>query len=381
MNWQISLFTFSLIVMSASSAFSQSSNDYFPIHGGITLGELRPLDFEEVPNSRLESSLFDVFELGGFNFTPGWSPHDVNYAYSLLDTNGDGNKEAIVYMLHPMGTGSGGYHTWFFRDRGNRYEFIGQLLHHVWLVFEEPTNTFESNVILVPGSIERFPDRSFYRRCTLPNNAPSFYVYDSNMPSCSQIAHGSIISGISSRFPELQGTHVHTLYASNPQVPLPEICEDLYISSSSQFKQVDLPEIGINLEIPDNYQVAQLSNGSYRVINGNDFNLSACVERGGRARAREIFSFRISQLPNSNTQTLNSILHSRNPSSPFFQGRVSQHSHNGLNSLIIEAPSRRTVGAWFQVPSSEAVVMIEVDCDCELNATDIIRALDSVRIL
>ncbi|TVQ18063.1 MAG: hypothetical protein EA367_15810 [Leptolyngbya sp. DLM2.Bin15] len=168
------------------------------------------------------------------------------------------------------------------------------------------------------------------------------------------------------------------------QAPGQEICEDNPERASSIRKTVDVPELGIRVEIPENFRVALMPRGVHEIISESEFELLSCGARGGyvRGRGRYVEEIGIVENPSqldSLTLIINTIQESiyREGQSVFYTGEL-------FSAIVVNAPSRTgfgNIGAWIQNPSSQEVVFVKIGCDCDVDLTSMFRILSRMSFL
>ncbi|GAB4141018.1 MAG: hypothetical protein Fur0046_16850 [Cyanobacteria bacterium J069] len=159
----------------------------------------------------------------------------------------------------------------------------------------------------------------------------------------------------------------------------PELCPDVAeVPASKTLRSLDLPQFGIELDIPENFQPWVEDDGSVVILDPGTFEVLSCVERGGRAIApRGIYSLRITRLQNPEEQPLPAFIHQ--------QGEIDRNSQpynlEGIPVLLTRPEPGYTVRAWFMPPQSQAVVVLSESCDCELEYDDMRFWLQRIRLL
>jgi hypothetical protein len=160
----------------------------FPLIGGVTLGKIEYLKFEIQPSYKLEKAFEKVrYFQEGINFDKRMK-RPFRYSYITSDINGDGKKDAFVFMQSSIGSGSGGFHVWIFQAKKNSYELVSSIMHNGSLVIMPEKSFGWNNILRVPGKIGFDPD-SFY--CIYKNNDNDTNRYK----NCINIPKNSVILG------------------------------------------------------------------------------------------------------------------------------------------------------------------------------------------
>ncbi|NJO11837.1 MAG: hypothetical protein HC873_21920 [Leptolyngbyaceae cyanobacterium SL_1_1] len=163
-----------------------------------------------------------------------------------------------------------------------------------------------------------------------------------------------------------------------PVVAQQELCRDIgEVASSETLRTLELPQFGINIDIPENYRALARNDGSVEILDPGNFELASCVARGGEVTfGRGTSSFTIRLVNNSRNLPLLTLSQQEGG----YDGNHYRYNLVGTQAIITESSTGYYVGAWFAPPTIDDVVVMEVSCDCELSRDDIVMELDNTRL-
>ncbi len=168
-----------------------------------------------------------------------------------------------------------------------------------------------------------------------------------------------------------------TYWGVQPAMSQQELCRDTgYITPSNNMKTVELPQFGIDLDIPENYRTMARKNGSVGIMDPNHFELVSCIARGGKViGAHGWWAFEIHQVSNPENLTLSDLVFQLEPSE---YARFYKYNLDNANTIIARGHDRVT--AYFISPTINRVVAMTIACDCNVEPADIVRELNRTRL-
>jgi hypothetical protein len=158
----------------------------------------------------------------------------------------------------------------------------------------------------------------------------------------------------------------------------PENCVASYrqVKPSSTKRTVVFSQFGIKMQIPENYRTLRRKDGDVWIVNPSDYDLIACVARGGQGGQGLYYGF-IRNVPNVNRSTLRKYILSR-------YGDVSTvrpYSFSGLTGSLVQTQSEGGAAFFVEIPGIQGIVEIGASCDCTVTAEDIREILKNTSLL
>jgi len=156
-----------------------------------------------------------------------------------------------------------------------------------------------------------------------------------------------------------------------------EICRDEFeIEPSDNLRTLELPQFGIDIDIPANYRAIALNDGSVRIYDPGTYEIIACLHRGGIASVpRGIRSFTINLVGNPRNLPLPALIEQEEGA---FQSRH-RYNLNGTPVFVTEPPGIG-ISAWFAPPRARGIVSMYDSCECQPLDSDIFTRLNSTRL-
>ncbi|TVQ23325.1 MAG: hypothetical protein EA367_02535 [Leptolyngbya sp. DLM2.Bin15] len=170
------------------------------------------------------------------------------------------------------------------------------------------------------------------------------------------------------------------------QAPGQEICEDNPERPSSIRKTVDVPELGIKVDIPENYRVAVMPEGihfrgPHEIISESEFERFSCIARGGLAYGRGRFFEMLSIVDNPSGMSADTLIDSTIQASMYGRSPRAVYQGDSFNAVAALAPSSMSAAAWLLIPSTQQVLFIEIGCDCPIAIDDVFYRLSTISFL
>lgn len=156
--------------------------------------------------------------------------------------------------------------------------------------------------------------------------------------------------------------------------------EALYngVQASDTYRTVELPEFGLEVDIPSNYRTMKLQDGGVEIVHPQDYALLQCVAQG-RGYGRGYYSEEIHWL-NETTAQLNQVV--RSYQSDKFVEEVVPYTQGNLTGYLVKRniPLSRTsfIGT---LPETDKLLVITPSCDCDVEPEATINLLSRVRAI
>jgi len=130
--------------------------------------------------------------------------------------------------------------------------------------------------------------------------------------------------------------------------------------ASSTYRTVELPEFGIEVDIPENYRTMKLQSGAVKILHPDDYDFIQCMASGGRGRGGG-YDAQIIRLVNREeaVQRLQNDISGRS-------AEVREHRQGDFSGYI--TTDLRSYGVTFTGTApgiSKAFVIAEL-CDCDV---------------
>jgi hypothetical protein len=162
-----------------------------------------------------------------------------------------------------------------------------------------------------------------------------------------------------------------------PAMSQQELCRDAgYVAPSRDMRTVELPQFGIDLNIPENYRTMARKDGSVKIMDPSHFELVSCIARGGKVLdPHGSWGFSIHQVSNPENLTLPDLVAQIEASEHI---KLYKYNLDNTNAVIVHDRGRAT--AYFISPKINKVVAMHVGCDCTVGLEDIVRELNRTRL-
>lgn len=156
-----------------------------------------------------------------------------------------------------------------------------------------------------------------------------------------------------------------------------ELCRDIgFVEASETYRTLELPQFGINIDIPENYRAIARNDGSIEILDPGNFELRSCMARGGKV----VFGrggaggLTIRLVKNPRNLPLLTLLRQEK----VYYNNYYRYNLSGVEVVITDAV--HTIEAWFSPPKINGVVVMEISSDVELSKEDIVTKLDRTRL-
>lgn len=157
-----------------------------------------------------------------------------------------------------------------------------------------------------------------------------------------------------------------------------EVCRDALVEASEEMRTVELPQFGIDIDIPANYRAIAFDKDHIGIMNPGNWELLQCIERGGEVLfPRGSFGFNIYK---SDYLTPQAALEAQKEEPYYSTGTIYTYYLGETEVLIEEHESGMEVSAFFSHPDIKGVTIMNLICDCELTVETIVRELDRTRL-
>ena len=165
-----------------------------------------------------------------------------------------------------------------------------------------------------------------------------------------------------------------------------EVCQGggNYEPASTTTRTIELPDLGIRVQIPENYRAMRMEDGSVRIVHPDDFRWLECVARGGVGGGGYYFEniYRVERDPGMNLMLqaryhLGSRVQRDGSLFPagIIQGR---YQRSGLDGYIAREETGLGVAFLGTVNNSRYLIGISPRCDCDVTLDDLADLLSRV---
>ncbi|MBW4651638.1 MAG: hypothetical protein KME20_01025 [Kaiparowitsia implicata GSE-PSE-MK54-09C] len=163
---------------------------------------------------------------------------------------------------------------------------------------------------------------------------------------------------------------------TTPALAQREICRDNdWVAPSSTLRTIELPQFGIDMDIPANYRAIAVSYGSVDIYDPGTYEIVACLNRGGEAsvpRSLELFSIR--RVSNPRNLTLPALIQQEEGA---FQPKY-RYNLAGTTVFVMQ-PLGFGVTAWFTPRGARDAIVMYDTCDCDPRDSDLFNRLNHTR--
>lgn len=161
---------------------------------------------------------------------------------------------------------------------------------------------------------------------------------------------------------------------ANPVLAQQELCRETGRNAPAKTSRtLELPQFGIDIDIPENYRAMSLKDGSVGILDPDQFEILSCTARGGKVLgAHGWYLFSIRQIENSKKADLIDVVK---------QSEQSQYTKYNLDgTMAIITSDGNSASAWFIPPDTQKIVIMTVSCDCRIGPEDIVKELNKTRL-
>ncbi len=164
---------------------------------------------------------------------------------------------------------------------------------------------------------------------------------------------------------------------SHPVTAQQELCRDIgFVEASETYRTLELPQFGINIDIPENYRAIARNDGSIEILDPGNFELISCIARGGKVVSARggAGGLTIRLVKNPRNLPLLTLLRQEK----VYYNNYYRYNLSGVEVVITDAVY--TIEAWFSPPKINGVVVMDISSDIELSKDDIIEELDRTHL-
>jgi hypothetical protein len=163
----------------------------------------------------------------------------------------------------------------------------------------------------------------------------------------------------------------------NPVIAQQELCRDVgFVEPSYTYRTLELPQFGINIDIPENYRAIAKNDGSIEILDAGNFELRSCIARGGKFVLPRGGTGGLTIRLVKNPKKLSVVTLVQREKQPYDE--YYRYNLNGVEVIILYSP--HFIRAWFSPPRINGVVVMEIGSDVELSPEDIVTELDRTKL-
>jgi hypothetical protein len=164
---------------------------------------------------------------------------------------------------------------------------------------------------------------------------------------------------------------------ANPVLAQQELCRETGRNAPAKTSRtLELPQFGIDIDIPKNYRAMSLKNGSVGILDPDQFEILSCTARGGKVLgAHGWYLFSIRKIENFKKAGLLDVVKQSEQSQ---YTNYNKYNLDGTMAIITSTGS--SASAWFIPPNTQKIVIMTVSCDCRIGPEDIIKELNKTRL-
>lgn len=147
----LSVFMFSLMLFAPAAGQAQSSLQRLPASRGADISGVRYERSETARDAELERALHRAINRSDDSATR--SESEGRYFYNLVDLNGDGRPEALVYLMGQEFCGTGGCNLLVFQPVNDGYRLLAEisLVNNPVIVSRQRTRGWNDLILYVAG--------------------------------------------------------------------------------------------------------------------------------------------------------------------------------------------------------------------------------------
>ncbi|NEO28691.1 MAG: hypothetical protein F6K03_17900 [Kamptonema sp. SIO4C4] len=144
---------------------------------------------------------------------------------------------------------------------------------------------------------------------------------------------------------------------------------------------VELPDFGIQVEIPSNYRTMLFQNGEVGILHPATFAYIQCVVRGD-AYGRGFYADIISQIESEPTVELREQAVRYMESNGADVSNLERYEQGELSGYIVEHQGGFSGATFFGFsPKNNNILMIGPSCDCDTDVEDLTDLLSRIQVL
>ncbi|MDB9316042.1 hypothetical protein PN462_23225 [Spirulina sp. CS-785/01] len=161
--------------------------------------------------------------------------------------------------------------------------------------------------------------------------------------------------------------------------PEEEKYEDVEPAATTRI--VEVPQFGIQVEIPNNYRTMLFQNGEVGILHPATFAYIQCVVRGD-AYGRGFYGEFISTIDSKPTMGLREQAVQYMESNGSDVDNIQEYESGGLSGYILEHRGGFRGATFFGfVPDSNKILMIRPSCDCDTTLEQLMELLSNIQVL
>jgi hypothetical protein len=160
-----------------------------------------------------------------------------------------------------------------------------------------------------------------------------------------------------------------------------------YEPPSATFRNVNLHEFGIKVEIPNNYKAMKRSNNSVQILHPDDFEMFQCIAKGGRGGGG-YYSQTIKTVNRDSSKTLRDQAKWSAGYSIDQQGnrtptanQILEYRKYPLSGYIVTSELGYGVIFLGKVQGKKEILEVSVGCDCPVKINDLTSLLSRIKPL
>jgi hypothetical protein len=157
-------------------------------------------------------------------------------------------------------------------------------------------------------------------------------------------------------------------------------CEDSgYEPAATTTRTVEIPEFGIEVDIPENYRTMKRQSGAIEILHPNDYQFISCIMAGGEGLGHGYYSEYIEVLDaDEMAEKIQQLTENNWDRREFRQGDFSGYM---FTATYPRNPVRN--GAMFlgKLAGNDRLFSISPSCDCDTEESQVTRLLANIRLL
>jgi len=168
-----------------------------------------------------------------------------------------------------------------------------------------------------------------------------------------------------------------------------QVCETDgdYEPAAETMREVELPEVGVVVSIPENYRAMKMQSGAVQILHPDDFEWIQCLVGGGTG-AHGYYSETIDTVQPESDRSLEeqaswTVGYSYDEDGDREPGatEVISHEENGFNGYIATSMTGYSVVFLGTMPESDDLLRVSAGCDCEVEAEAVTDLLSRIQPL
>ena len=159
-----------------------------------------------------------------------------------------------------------------------------------------------------------------------------------------------------------------------------------YEPPSSTSRTIQLPDFGIEVDIPSNYRTMRRENGQVEILHPDDFAMLQCIAKGGYGGhgyyGESIELVKPNRSMSLKDQTMRSMGYSTDAQGnrkPIAE--VSNYDEGDFSGYIATSEIGYAVIFMGKIPGRSQLLQVTVFCDCEVSVEDLTNLLGNIRLM